>query len=287
MATQTRVSRYKKRRLKRWVYKAGFLFSIILLVIATNGIFNWWTDNKKIEKLTSEINNSVSIEEKIPDPDLTENINPPEPEDTSEEANDYWDYMQMNLLSVDFTELLNKNKDTVGWIKVNGTNINYPIVQTTDNSYYLTHAFDGSYNDAGWIYADYRNDMVNFDKNTVIYGHSRLDTTMFGSLKNILESDWYNNKDNHIIKLSTPTENTLWQVFSVYTIEAESYYITTEFYSDEQYKTFLDTLKNRSNVSFSATVNTNDKILTLSTCKDNFGNRVVMHAKLIKKETRN
>ena len=287
MATQTRVSRYKKRRLKRWVYKAGFLFSIILLVIATNGIFNWWTDNKKIEKLTSEINNSVSIEEKIPDPDLTENINPPEPEDTSEEANDYWDYMQMNLLSVDFTELLNKNKDTVGWIKVNGTNINYPIVQTTDNSYYLTHAFDGSYNDAGWIYADYRNDMVNFDKNTVIYGHSRLDTTMFGSLKNILESDWYNNKDNHIIKLSTPTENTLWQVFSVYTIEAESYYITTEFYSDEQYQTFLDTLKNRSNVSFSATVNTNDKILTLSTCKDNFGNRVVMHAKLIKKETRN
>lgn len=287
MATQTRVSRYKKRRLKRWVYKAGFLFSIILLVIAAKGIFNWWTDNKKIEKLTSEINNSVSIEEKIPDPDLTENINPPEPEDTSEEANDYWDYMQMNLLSVDFTELLNKNKDTVGWIKVNGTNINYPIVQTTDNSYYLTHAFDGSYNDAGWIYADYRNDMVNFDKNTVIYGHSRLDTTMFGSLKNILESDWYNNKDNHIIKLSTPTENTLWQVFSVYTIEAESYYITTEFYSDEQYQTFLDTLKNRSNVSFSATVNTNDKILTLSTCKDNFGNRVVMHAKLIKKETRN
>lgn len=287
MATQTRGSRYKKRRLKRWVYKAGFLFSIILLVIAANGIFNWWTDNKKIEKLTSEINNSVSIEEKIPDPDLTENINPPEPEDTSEEANDYWDYMQMNLLSVDFTELLNKNKDTVGWIKVNGTNINYPIVQTTDNSYYLTHAFDGSYNDAGWIYADYRNDMVNFDKNTVIYGHSRLDTTMFGSLKNILESDWYNNKDNHIIKLSTPTENTLWQVFSVYTIEAESYYITTEFYSDEQYQTFLDTLKNRSNVSFSATVNTNDKILTLSTCKDNFGNRVVMHAKLIKKETRN
>ena len=100
MATQTRVSRYKKRRLKRWVYKAGFLFSIILLVIAANGIFNWWTDNKKIEKLTSEINNSVSIEEKIPDPDLTENINPPEPEDTSEEANDYWDYMQMILIKI-------------------------------------------------------------------------------------------------------------------------------------------------------------------------------------------
>lgn len=284
MTKQTRMSRYKKRRLKRWVYQVGFLFSITLLIIAANGIFNWWNDNQKIDNLTKDINNSVSIEEKAPDPNLTENINPPE--DDTEEANDYWDYMKMDLLSVDFTELLTKNKDTVGWIKVNGTNINYPIVQSTDNNYYLKHAFDGSANDAGWIYADYRNDMVNFDKNTVIYGHSRLDTTMFGSLKNILESNWYDNKDNHIIKLSTPTENTLWQVFSVYTIEAESYYITTEFYSDEQYQTFLDTLKNRSSVTFSATVNTNDKILTLSTCKDNFGNRVVMHAKLIKKETR-
>ncbi len=284
MTKQTRMSRYKKRRLKRWVYQVVFLFSITLLIIAANGIFNWWNDNQKIDNLTKDINNSVSIEEKAPDPNLTENINPPE--DDTEEANDYWDYMKMDLLSVDFTELLTKNKDTVGWIKVNGTNINYPIVQSTDNNYYLKHAFDGSANDAGWIYADYRNDMVNFDKNTVIYGHSRLDTTMFGSLKNILESNWYDNKDNHIIKLSTPTENTLWQVFSVYTIEAESYYITTEFYSDEQYQTFLDTLKNRSSVTFSATVNTNDKILTLSTCKDNFGNRVVMHAKLIKKETR-
>ena len=155
-----------------------------------------------------------------------------------------------------------------------------------DNKYYLNHAFDGSSNSAGWIYADYRNNMVDFDKNTIIYGHGRIDTTMFGSLKNILSSNWYDNKDNHIIKLSTEYENTLWQVFSVYTIEAESYYITTEFYSDEQYQTFLDTLKARSAVEFSADVNINDKILTLSTCKDNFGTRVVMHAKLIKKETR-
>ena len=152
MTKQTRMSRYKKRRLKRWVYQVVFLFSITLLIIAANGIFNWWNDNQKIDNLTKDINNSVSIEEKAPDPNLTENINPPE--DDTEEANDYWDYMKMDLLSVDFTELLTKNKDTVGWIKVNGTNINYPIVQSTDNNYYLKHAFDGSANDAGWIYAD-------------------------------------------------------------------------------------------------------------------------------------
>ena len=78
----------------------------------------------------------------------------------------------------------------------------------------------------------------------------------------------------------------MWQVFSVYTIPKESYYIMTNFSTVEEYNEFLNTIKGRSEVEFSGTVNTNDKVLTLSTCKDNFGNRIVMHAKLIKKETR-
>ena len=78
----------------------------------------------------------------------------------------------------------------------------------------------------------------------------------------------------------------MWQVFSVYTIPKESYYITTSFNSNETYSKFLNTIKSRSEVEFSGTVNTNDRVLTLSTCQDNFGNRIVMHAKLIKKELR-
>ena len=193
----------------------------------------------------------------------------------------------MNLLEVDFNDLLAKNSDTVGWIQVQGTNINYPIVQTTNNDYYLNHAFDKTENKAGWVYMDYRNNAVDFNQNTIIYAHSRYNGTMFGSLKNILNSSWYTNKENHIIRLSTPTENTMWQVFSVYTIPKESYYITPSFPTDESYQEFLNTIKGRSEVDFSGTVSTGDKVLTLSTCKDNFGNRIVMHAKLIKKETRN
>ena len=208
-------------------------------------------------------------------------MNPPE-----DKANDYWDYIKMNLLEVNFNDLIAKNSDTVGWIQVKGTNINYPIVKTTDNNFYLNHAFDKSKNEAGWVFMDYRNDAANFNQNTIIYAHSRLTGSMFGSLKNILDSSWYSNKENHIIRLSTPTENTMWQVFSVYTIPKESYYITPTFNTDEEYLEFLNTIKNRSEVEFSGTVNTSDKVLTLSTCKDNFGNRIVMHAKLIKKETR-
>ena len=271
----------KKLRFKKWVILVFFFFFLIVLIISGFQIYNWLNDNNETKNLQDDIVEGTKIKEKK-DNENTEQVNPPE-----DVSDDYWDYMKMNLLEVNFNELLQKNSDTVGWIKVNGTNINYPIVQTTNNDYYLNHAFDKSRNDAGWVFMDYRNNAVNFDQNTILYAHSRYNGTMFGSLKNILNSAWYNNKNNYIIKLSTPTENTMWQVFSVYSIEKESYYITTSFQSDETYSEFLTTMKNRSEVNFSATVNTQDKILTLSTCKDNFGHRIVMHAKLIKREVRN
>ena len=274
--------RRKKKRLRfrKWVIVVFLLFFLSIFAVSINQVYHWFKDNKKIDNLAEDVIDDTDVKEKD-DTENTENVNPP-----SNKDDDYWNYIKMSLLEVDFNELLAKNSDTVGWIQVKGTNINYPIVQTTDNSYYLSHAFDKSANDAGWVFMDYRNDAVNFNQNTIIYAHSRYNGTMFGSLKNILNSSWYTNKDNHIIRLSTPTENTMWQVFSVYTIPKESYYITPSFNSDESYNEFLNTIKSRSEVEFSGTVNTSDKVLTLSTCQDNFGNRIVMHAKLIKRELR-
>ena len=134
------------------------------------------------------------------------------------------------------------------------------------------------------IYQKYN--IGNLSRNTVIYGHGRLNTTMFGSLKNILTSDWLDNKDNYVVKLSTPLENTLWQVFSVYNIKSENYYITTDFRDDDEFKTFIDTISKRSKLKFDASVDVNDIILTLSTCRAG-DEKVVLHAKLIKKEVRN
>ena len=277
---QQKKRKKKKLRLRKWVIVVFLIFFLSIFSFSANKVYSWYNDNKEVDNISDDVLKNTKVKEKK-DNNNTENVNPPE-----DISNDYWDYIKINLLEVDFNELLKKNPDTVGWIEVKGTNINYPIVQTTDNSYYLTHAFDKTKNEAGWVFMDYRNDAVNFNQNTILYAHSRLTGSMFGSLKNILESSWYTNKNNHIIRLSTPTENTMWQVFSVYTIPKESYYITPNFNSNEAYQEFLNTMKSRSEVEFSAEVNTNDKILTLSTCKDNFGNRVVMHAKLIKKELR-
>lgn len=277
--TRAAYRRAKKiKKIKQVTFAFILFLSILVFIYALLNIFDWNKDNEETKKITEDISDNA-VERPAKN---AINVNPPE-----DKSDDYWDYIKMDMMSVDFNELLKKNPDTVGWIKVNGTNINYPVVQTDNNDYYLNHAYDKTTNDAGWIYADYRNNMVNFDKNTIIYGHGRLNNTMFGSLKNITNSSWYDNKDNYIIKFSTPTENTLWQVFSVYTIPVESYYLQTKFNTDEQYNEFLQTLKNRSVKNFSAGVNSNDKIITLSTCKDVAGTkRVVMHAKLIKTEPR-
>ena len=127
---------------------------------------------------------------------------------------------------------------------------------------------------------DYKNKLDGTDKNIVIYGHNIKDGSMFGTLKNILEEEWYNNEENYIIDLITEKEKLRYQVFSVYKIENEDYYIDTEFKKNEFVK-FIETLKERSIKYFDVEVVEEDSILTLSTCADNNKYRVVLHAKRI------
>lgn len=270
---ESRITYHKRKGFLKKLNTLLFLISFCVFLFCSYKLFTWNKDNNSNKKISNNVSKYVNEKKSS-----GENINPP-----SDKDDDYFKYIKMNMLDVDFNELLKFNSDTVGFIKVNGTNINYPVVQTKDNEYYLNHAYDKSKNSAGWVFADYRNNMKNFDKNTIIYAHGRLNNTMFGSLKGILNSNWYNNKDNYVIKFSTPYVNTLWRVFSVYSIKAESYYITTSF--DNDYDEFLQTIKNRSLKNFNTDVTSTDKVLTLSTCKDTSGKeRVVMHAKLIKIE---
>lgn len=275
----TREEQKKRNNQKKVKFKILFLIFFIIFFISCFFIIKWLLDNNNVNKITHDINSDTKVTE-IKN-DNAENINPP-----ANEESDYWKYIKMPLIEVDFNSLLEKNNETVGWIKVEGTSINYPVVQSTNNDYYLNHAYDKSKNAAGWIFADYRNNMKDFDNNTIIYGHGRLNTTMFGSLKNIINSNWYKDSDNYVVKFSTPYENTLWQVFAVYKIPTETYYLTTNFSNDKGYNGFLNTLKNRSLYNFNVELNSNDKIITLSTCSNDNKSRIVMHAKLIKKQTR-
>lgn len=268
-----------KKEKNRMLYMIISLIFIITFLLSGYKILLWHMDNKKTDKSVDRINDIVVVDQ------IEDNDNMSLISEEDDKNNPYWYYIKFPLINVNINKLKDINKDTVGWLNVNNTNINYPFVKTSNNDYYLNHSFDKSYNEAGWIFLDYRNDKSLSDRNNIIYAHSRLDKTMFGSLSKVLKSSWYSNKDNHIIRVSLENENSLWQIFSVYKIKEESYYITTYFKDDKSYISFLDKLKSRSLYDFKTNLNKDDKILTLSTCYSDT-ERTVVHARLIKKSSK-
>lgn len=229
------------------------LFIFISIMIFTGiKIFNWLKENKESNDIIEDIQDSISIDEN------KDNI---------------------DKYNVDLENLKQTNSDTIAWLKVNGTDIEYPVVKTKNNDYYMTHSFDKSYNSAGWVFMDYKDKFDGTDRNMVIYAHNRRDGSMFGTLKNILTEEWQNNEDNYIIPFITENEKAEYQVFSIYIIEKEDYYITTNFRTDSEFQKFIDKIKSRSVKDFGIDVTTDDHILTLSTCADNNKYRVVLHAK--------
>lgn len=272
----------KKVKIEKAFYGAFITLCIFILMILIVVIINWILENKKTDNIIDDIYEVAEIEEITTTEKKDKNIEQ-EVITTTIEDSLYTKYNNMNMIKVNFDNLLQINNDTKGWIMVPGTNVNYPFVQSNDNLYYLKHSYDKSSNKKGWVFLDYRNNMDNLSKNTIIYAHGLVNNQMFGSLRKILKSSWYNNKNNHIIKLSTPTSNQLWQVFSTYTIEPEDYYITTSFSSDEEFQEFINIIKSRSVYDYGTKINTNDNILTLSSCYSDT-KRMVLHAKLIKSD---
>ena len=246
-----------------------FIF-IILFFFSLYHIIIWYKDNQATNDQIRKLQDIVQINE---------------PKDTiTTEMLDSSRFSDVPLLSVDFTNLLTLNEEVIGWIQIPNTNINYPFVQHEDNSYYLTHSFDLSNNNSGWLFLDYRNSFDSLDTNTIIYAHGRVDGTMFGSLKNVLTDNWLD-KEQYYIKVSTLSYNYLFEIFSAYHIKTTNDYLETNFNNNIEYSEFLDTIKSRSMVSFDTTVSTKNKIITLSTCYNN-SEKMVVHAKLIKQEKR-
>lgn len=184
---------------------------------------------------------------------------------------------------IDFDALKKRNKDVKGWLKVNGTNIDHPIVQAKDNDYYVHTTIDRKYNFGGWPFFDYRNEVDESDRNIIIYGHNMRNGTMFHDLRYVFDKKWYGKKENQIITLYTPTENKKYKIFSMYKVPSEEYYITT-YFSDSEFKDFLKKIHSRSRIDFEQGIEGVEQILTLSTCDYNLKHRIVIHAAEIKGE---
>lgn len=217
---------------------------IAIIVFSLVMIIRWCIGSIKNKKITKEVNKEIKIDEILE-----------------------------GKRELDFNYLNNINSDTVGYLTIDELGINYPVVKTTDNDYYLSHSFDKSKNVGGWIFMDYRNTSMN-DKNTIIYGHNMKDGSMFGKLKQL------RNSDIDTIYYYDENGKTIFKIISMYEVDEESYYITTDF-SDNEYLEFLNTIKSRSIKNINYNPSLEDKILTLSTCS-NSGKRFVVHAALLR-----
>lgn len=230
---------------------------IVILVYSTIKVIKYIIDNKQNEKIEDYIFNYV-------------------------EENTY-NGEDNNKYNIDFATLKIKNSDTVGYLKVNGTDIENVVVKGKDNSYYLKHNFNKEYNTAGWIFADYHNKIDGTDRNIIIYGHNMINNTMFGTLKNVLNEEWKEVEENRFITFITEQEGYIYEVFSVYQIEAEDYYMTTNFKNNQEFLKFANTLKSRSKYNFDVDIKEKDSILTLSTCANNNKYRLIVHSVRVKK----
>ena len=249
--------------------------SLITYLISIFILSRWYVQNERNKKFAKSLQESTEQIEKEEEKFLEEyknlDINIEEKKYSKDES----------FFNIDLSSYQHQNTETVAWIQVNGTNINYPVVQHSDNDYYLNHDFYNRKTNIGWVFADYRNNLTELDNNTIIYAHNLVNRTMFGQLPYLLNNNWFNTPNNQYIKLSTKTENTIWQIFSVYKINPTIDYLQVRFYSQENYQSFLNTIKNRSNHNFQLEITSKDKIITLSTCDDTGTKRVVIHGKLI------
>ncbi len=258
-----------------WIYNVGIAVCACVFLVCAFLLGRWMYENYKTKQMGDSLAGLAGVIAGMEG----KGIAPMEDDDGEDAA--------LRYLDVDMEELVAKNPDTVGWIRVNGTKIDYPVVQTQNNEYYLTRDFEGNFTHAGWIFGDYRNnfDKLTDNKNTILYGHGRRDMSMFGSIEYCRE-DWWQQRDAyHIVRLTTKNEQSVWRVFAVFTTSVDFNYIQTTFANDVEFLGMVREMQDKSFCDFGVDVGADDRIITLSTCTDD-ADRLVLCAKLIKSDVR-
>lgn len=221
-----------------------FIFSCVLVFCVINIFHNIYSENKQEEIIDSLI-----------------------------EIGDVKPSSEIDKISqIDFSKLKEVNNAIVGWIIIDGTQVNYPIVKGKDNSYYLNHSYDKSYNSYGSIFMDYRSNENFSDLNTFIYGHYTSNGSMFGELKKYMEESFY--KEHPFFYILTPNGNYKVDVISAYTDDALSSSYNAKFNDLNDYQRYIEKIRLKSRYSTDISVNYNfDKIISLYSCSHESGSK--------------
>ena len=197
--------------------------------------------------------------------------------DNKEEAEDSG---ESTAVPVDFDALRKINPDIVGWIIVEGTEISYPIMQSSEDEeedFYLYHSFLRESSSHGSIYMQKINSEDFSDFNTVIYGHNMRDGTMFGQLHRFRDKDFF--EENDEITIYTPDGTHQYRIFAAYITENEMIFDTWgDFENDVLKGNYIEFLKGTAGNQRDAKITVNSRIITLSTCCGDDAKRLLVQA---------
>lgn len=174
----------------------------------------------------------------------------------------------LNWPQVDFDALKKINPDIVGWVYIDGTNIDYPIVQGDDDDFYLNHMFDLTPNKSGAIFLESKNSADFTDKNTIIYGHNMKNNSMFAQLMDYKEQKFYD--EHRKILIVTPERRYVAVIFAGYVAETDYDSWKISFKDDKEFSDWVDYNIKKSAFFSTLMPESKDKILTLSTCSYEF-----------------
>lgn len=242
------------------------ILTLIFTVVAAFGgyqIYQNYLERQESDRLYSE------LEELVPSPEdfLT---------DDNESAFSYESGEDKSLLPEDFENLIAINDDFIGWLYIEDTEISYPVVQGADNSYYLKHLFNGTWNSSGCIFLDCRVAADLSDRHSIIYGHHMKNGTMFSGLTQYKQQQYFEEHPNAYF--ITPNGTYCIDFFSGYVASINDTAWNVSFESDEDFDNWMNDVKSKSLFTSPLSPAITDRILTLSTCSYEFDNaRFVLH----------
>lgn len=264
-------------RQKTLIHTGSLLLAAALLLAV-----NYSLDSSRNRRSYSELNNRYEQLQSETVIDITYTL----PAGNSGETNadsppSVQENIEFNRAAYTFTanplsELLQMNSHFVGWVRIDNTRIDYPVVKADDNEFYLEHGFNREKNKAGAIFMDYRNTGAWLDNHIILYGHYQKDGSMFRDLHKFTDKDFYN--ENRIINIRTLYGEVSYKIFAAYPTKADPVYIRTRL-EDEKFSEFRDFIKTRTLYDWEYEITAEDSILTLSTCAYIYSDaRFVVHA---------
>lgn len=248
-------------KMKKFLSGVLTVICLAVFIYAAHGLISTYLDYSKNKKLVSDLQETF-YQEKETEMD----------EDSSQ------------MIRSGFDRLLEQNDELVGWITIEDTQIDYPILKADNNNDYLRRDFYKEYNILGSIFMDFRNDITSNDLNTIVYGHRTKDGSMFEGLTNYQDEKFF--ESHRTFTFDTLYESYEAEVFAVYITLTDFDYIQTNFETTEQYEALLTEIEGKSIYNTDIELESTDRILTLSTCDyalDDNNGRLVVQAKLVKK----